>query len=314
MPIWIAMKISPLTMAVIIGLGSGVMNMVPWGGPTLRAATVFQMDVSELYRSVIPMQIFGLILALIAAVILGFMERKAIGYVKGQVVDVEMGKLEGAEELRRPKLVLVNVVLVIVLMWALIAGWASSAVLFVIGLPIALIINYGFNGVAAQRARIEAHSINALGTGSVLFSAGIFSGVLSGTGMLSAMASALASIVPNQLGGVMQYVMVVFSVPLTFIFDPDSFYYGVLPVLAEAAEQFGVDKVYMIRAAIIGFLSTGSVTCPLIGSTWLIVGLCKINLGDLQKKAFPFAIVMTLLMGCSGSLLDGYRSFKIKRV
>jgi len=285
-----------------VALGSGVMNILPWGGPTLRAATVLSMDVGELYRTMVPMQIVGLLCAFVAAGLLGLQERKAVSYVKGgSGIQLEMGKLEGADELRRPKLFLVNVAFVVLVMVVLIAGWAPSAVLFMMALPVALIIN--FRGVDLQKKRVEAHSINALGTTSVIFCAGIFSGVLTGTGMMEAMAMGIASVVPTQLGGVMQYLMVIFSVPFCFIFDPDSFYYGVLPVLSQAAAQFGVEPVNMARAAITGMISVGTACCPLIGSTWLLVGLTKINLGDLQKKTFPWAFAISIVMGVTGILI-----------
>jgi CitMHS family citrate-Mg2+:H+ or citrate-Ca2+:H+ symporter len=302
LPIYTTMQMNPVTLATIVGLSSGVVNMLPWGGPTLRAATVLQMEVAELYRSIIPMQVVGMILALIVAAIFGIRERKAIGYVKGQIsVKLEMGKLEGADELRRPKLVVVNIVFVIILMTALIAGWASSAVLFMLALPVALLIN--FRSVDIQKKRIDAHAVNALGTTSVIFCAGIFSGVLTNTGMMEAMAKGMASVVPHQLGGVMQYLMVIFSVPFSLIFDPDSFYYGVLPVLSQAAAEFGVAPVVMARAAIMGMISVGTVCCPLIGSTWLLMGLTKVNLGDVQKKALPFAFIMSLIMGLFGIII-----------
>ena len=55
-------------------------------------------------------------------------------------------------------------------------------VLFMIGFAVALIINYP--DLAEQRRRVAHHAGNALSVVSLIFAAGIFTGILSGTGMV----------------------------------------------------------------------------------------------------------------------------------
>ena len=84
--------------------------------------------------------------------------------------------------------------------------------------------------------------------------------------------------------------------PVSLLFDPDSFYFGVLPVLSSTAEAFGVPAIEVGRAAILGQMTTGFPVSPLTGSTFLLIGLCGIDLGEHQKKTIPYAFTTTIVM------------------
>lgn len=71
LPIFKKMKLNPLILLLLVGSFYRCNEAVPWGGPTIRAADAIEMDATELWVSMIPMQIFGLIISLGAAVICG---------------------------------------------------------------------------------------------------------------------------------------------------------------------------------------------------------------------------------------------------
>ena len=58
--------------------------------------------------------------------------------------------------------------------------------------------------------------------------------------MLAAMAHAAVGAVPPHLAPHIPFVLAIVSMPLSLLFDPDSFYLGALPVIAEVAGAFGV--------------------------------------------------------------------------
>jgi CitMHS family citrate-Mg2+:H+ or citrate-Ca2+:H+ symporter len=51
----------------------------------------------------------------------------------------------------------------------------------------------------------------------------------------------------------------------------DAFYFGVLPILAEAASHYGISPVEIARASIIG--QPIHLLSPLVPSTYLLCGL-----------------------------------------
>ncbi|MDN5351394.1 MAG: citrate-Mg2+:H+ or citrate-Ca2+:H+ symporter, CitMHS family [Clostridiales bacterium] len=296
LPLYDALGMRRTTLATIVALAAGTMNIVPWGGPTLRAASALEVSVTELFNPMLIPVICGILFVLFIAYTLGRNEKKRIEKEGANVDDVVIEKIVDEEKasLARPKLFWINILTIIVAIAVLIKGIFSPTVIFMMAFAFSLVLNYP--NVKDQRARVDAHAKAALMMASILFAAGLFTGILKGSGMLSAMAEVTVAMIPMSLGKVIPLLTGIVSMPASLLFDPDSFYFGVLPVLSQAASAFGVDPLNVGRAAILGQMTTGFPVSPLTGSTFLLVGLTGVDLGEHQKKTIPLAFLTTIVM------------------
>jgi citrate-Mg2+:H+ or citrate-Ca2+:H+ symporter, CitMHS family len=155
-----------------------------------------------------------------------------------------------------------------------------------------MVVNYP--RVSEQRERIAAHAGNVLAVVALIFAAGVFTGILTGTGMVTAMSGSFLNLIPDAWGPYLATITAVASMPFTFFISNDAFYYGVLPIVSEAAKASGIDPVAMARASLIG--QPVHLLSPLVPSTYLLVGLAGVEFGDHQKYTLVWAVLVCLLM------------------
>lgn len=290
LPLYDTLQMKRTTLATIAALAAGTMNILPWGGPTIRAATALEVNVTELFNPLLIPVIGGLLTVLIISYILG---KKEITDKSVRVEDITQDE-NTATDLERPRLYYFNIALVLFAVGILISGIAPPHIIFMVAFAISLIINYP--NPKQQGERINAHAKAALLMASILFAAGCFTGILKGSGMIDAMAESAVSYIPDVIGSHLAVITGVLSMPASLLFDPDSYYFGILPLLSTTASHFGVEAIEVGRASIIGQMTTGFPVSPLTGSTYLLIGLTGIELGDHQKKTIPLAFLVTIVI------------------
>jgi citrate-Mg2+:H+ or citrate-Ca2+:H+ symporter, CitMHS family len=295
LPLYDRLGIDRRVLACVVSMAAGV-NFLPWTGPMIRASASLHIPVSQLFRPLVPVQIVGLAFVFTVAWYLGRRcDRRTIAIEASAPPALPVESPSDAHvTLRRPRMLWVNGLMTLAIIAVMIAGTVDPAVTFMIGTAVALTINYP--DPAAQRARIDAHAKAALMMAAILLAAGSFTGIMKESGMLAAMARAAVGAIPSHLAPHIPIAMAVASMPLSLLFDPDSFYFGVLPVIAEVAGAFGVPAAQVGQAALLGQMTTGFPVSPLTPATFLVVGLTGIELGEHQRFTAPWLFAATLVM------------------
>ena len=143
-PVYKKMNIDSRILLCLTGACMGVMNLLPWGGPTARAATVLAMDATELWHMLIPLQVVGLMMNIVLAVLLGmFAIKHGAGAGKGVEVESDEKEKKEAADLRKSNAYLIfNFLLTVGVIALLSTGIGKSYVIFMLGLCILLAVNY----------------------------------------------------------------------------------------------------------------------------------------------------------------------------
>ncbi|MEV0885483.1 CitMHS family transporter [Streptomyces microflavus] len=340
-PLYKRLKMSLVVMTGVAATANGVMNTLPWGGPTARAATALKLDASEIFIPMIPALAVGLLAVFLLSYVLGLRERKRLGMLTldealvrepeqetvlagaggggedrlrkgsggsgsaeitqdgdGDEDDEDFKGLDPDRSTLRPRLYWFNAGLTVALLTAMIMQLMPIPVLFLLGAALALTVN--FPHMPDQRARIAAHADNVLNVSGMVFAAAVFTGVLTGTGMVENMADSVVSAVPDAMGPHMAIVTGLLSLPLTYFMSNDGFYFGVVPVLAEAGAAHGVSPLEIARASLAG--QALHMSSPLVPAVYVLVGMAKVEFGDHTRFTVKWAVLTSLVVLGAGIL------------
>ncbi|WP_432095878.1 CitMHS family transporter [Streptomyces sp. bgisy100] len=366
LPLYRRLKMSLVVMTGVAATANGVMNTVPWGGPTARAATALKLDAGDIFVPMIPALGVGLVCVFVLAYVLGLRERKRLGLLsldgpaeeapgrvtektaeqeteeQGEPVLVGAGAGPGAgagaaagedgtgtpaqrgtggagtaggtdadrddaptdavldphRATLRPKLYWFNAALTLALLALLILQTLPIPVLFLLGAAIALTVN--FPHMPDQKARVAAHAENVLNVSGMVFAAAVFTGVLTGTGMVEHMARYVVDAVPDGMGPHMGLVTGLLSIPFTYFMSNDGFYFGIVPILAEAGAAHGVAPVEIARASLVG--QALHMSSPLVPAVYVLVGMAKVEFGDHTRFTVKWAALTSLVVLAAGLL------------
>ena len=293
LPIYKRVGMNPLILVLLLLITNTSINLVPWGGPTARAAAALHLDAGEIFIGLIPAMLTGLIFAFALAVLFGLKERKRLQDVlltlpknaQSTTISPEL------DHIRRPKLYFFNLFLTLCLIGGMATGLAPLPVLLMVGFAVALLVNYP--KLVEQKQRIEAHSSSVIAVVSMIFAAGAFTGILNGTGMTDAMSAAIMSQLPDHAGSHLVAITAFLGIPMTFAMSNDAFFFGILPVIAASADSYGLNLVHIAQASVLGQMVHG--LSPLVAAGYLMSGLVNRDIGEMQRFCLFWALLGVLL-------------------
>ena len=306
LPVYKRLHMRRETLLLICVTAMGVMNLMPWGGPTMRAASVIEMEPNDLWFQLMPMQVVGFVLAIGTAIFWGFQEKKRIAKL-GDAAAEEAGKYDDSDEgagntdLARPQNFIFNVILTLAVIIVLVMDIFPAYYVFMVGCALGILVNY--RGKKLHSSIIKSHASAGLSMASTILCAGVFLGVLSKSGIMEKMAIMMANVIPTSLGKFLPVIIGILSVPLALLFDTDSYFYGLLPVLVSVGNQFGVNPAH-IAIAMVVCRNCATFISPVAPATYLGIGLAGVEIKDHIKYCFGWqwgvsivCLVAGLIMG-----------------
>ena len=306
LPVYKRLHMRRETLLLICVTAMGVMNLMPWGGPTMRAASVIEVEPNDLWFQLMPMQVVGFVLAIGTAIFWGFQEKKRIAKL-GDAAAEEAGKYDDSDEgagntdLARPQNFVFNVILTLAVIIVLVMDIFPAYYVFMVGCALGILVNY--RGKKLHSSIIKSHASAGLSMASTILCAGVFLGVLSKSGIMEKMAIMMANVIPTSLGKFLPVIIGILSVPLALLFDTDSYFYGLLPVLVSVGNQFGVNPAH-IAIAMVVCRNCATFISPVAPATYLGIGLAGVEIKDHIKYCFGWqwgvsivCLVAGLIMG-----------------
>ena len=296
LPICKKMNIRPQALLAAMCGGYGVMNLVPWGGPTMRAASVANVEVGDLYSFMIPGVICLAVVAFGIALIVSKIEKKHGAGIAAEVLSEEKEeqkeKKQGKKGIYVFNLILTLAMLVLLFMDTPLPLYS----IFMIAFAIALIVNYP--NAKQQNKKIKEYGTNAMVMTVTLFSVGVFMGVIKDSGMVEAMANTIVAVLPSAIAPHMHWFMCLFSVPLLMVLGTDAFYYALLPIIMGVVEPFGV-TAETVAAAFLLTATLGTPVSPSVAAVYVGLGLSDVSIGEHIKYSlrlvWPASIVVLVL-------------------
>lgn len=296
LPIYERVGLSKLKAACLLLQCTGLGNMFPWGGPTARAATAVHAEVSTLFVPLLLPLLACVAWTFIMAVILGRQERSRLSW---RADTAQKQPVAFASTPCAPWRFWTNWLLTAALIVLLVLDVMPMAYLFMLATAIMFLVN--FPRLDQQQEQLGRHAPAILSVASLIFAAAVFTGIFSETGMANALAQGIVNIIPAALGPYLAVITALISIPVTWLVSNDVFYFGMLPVLVQAASHYGIAPVEMARAALVG--QPVHILSPLVASTYLLVGMLKLDYAQTQRFTLRWSFITSMVFFAASLLL-----------
>lgn len=302
-PIYRKLGLKLMDLAVILILMNTILNLLPWSGPTARMLAVLpEVSANQILQALILPMVLSVVFVLLVCVYRGLRERARLGVT--HLTHAEIDELMDARRLdsgvmtvtRNKAIMIFNAVLTLTALAVLMAGVLEPVFIFLVGTLIAFAVN--FPNIPELKRFIDSTSADVLATVIMVIGAGVFMGIFTNSGMSTAVAQSLVDVFPASFGDSWPFVVALVSAPGGFFISNDAFFYGVLPVLAEAGQVYGFSQFEMGYASLMG--QAFHMLSPLTAFIYLLLNLTKVDMGEWQRSAGKWAAgIFAIMIGTS---------------
>lgn len=285
---------------LLIAQSVAVINLFPHGGGMVRVSSVTGLDVGLMFSTLFPVILACIGFNLASAVFYGMKEKKRISTLAPEMnsEDATMGEESGKKLGFR---YYANLVLTLMLLTLMFLNIVKSYFVFMVGLALALVINY--SNTKDQNGALKRLAGNAYPVGITMLASGVLVGVMGESGMLTEMANVIVMMIPESLKHFYTLIVGFVSLPLSVALGADGFYYGLTPLFTQVGATYGISTLSIVSIMMLARDAFGLIT-PVSAVTYLAPGMLGMELKDLIKFAikylfilFCFEVLMCIVLG-----------------
>lgn len=272
---------------LVMAQSIAVWNMLPFGGGLMRMSSVTGIEPSTMFRQLIPIIVIMSIYNLVTATLYGLAEKKRLSALSaagnGHVAEAHVSE-EAKPAVSKTRQIL-NLVLTLAIFGLLFTDKFSAYFIFMMGLALALIIN--FKNTKDQQETIKKHAASAFNITTIMLASGVLVGIMNGTGMLKEMANVIINLIPESLKNFYAVIVGLIGAPLSIALGADGFYYGLGPLFTKVGVEYGIPALNIACIMIMARDAFGMIT-PVSPVTFLAPGMLGKELKDFIKFTFKY--------------------------
>lgn len=311
-PFYKKFKISPIILMFFTTMGIVMDFDLPWTARTLRAVSLVpkvQNGPTALFGKILPVQVVFFILLLVIAYMVGLYVQKKQRIVVAKTTKKERialaNEVKDDQELTRPKLFLINVILTLIIIVCMVAfPTFPQYYLFAIGIVVAFMINYPDQKLQNKLWKKYAKSMVPV-MPTILLS-GVVVGIMTKSGMMKSMVTVLLRVLPKAVGPYI-YIIIALIAPLMFLFTNDTWYFVLLPIVMSLEAAYGVSEMVVIATL---FMNMGALLSP-IAQPQIYLGPSSVadsfTVPDYIKKSFLPIWLLNIVWVLLGLLLGAFK-------
>ena len=293
LPLFKKLKINPCYLYAIMAMGMGNLNKLPWSSSVALIGSIIGEDPTTIFRMIAPSVAVTTVFNFIAAYFIGKLAaRKPFDFEEHGIISAfAQGNVE-IQEVAIDKRFILNWLLTIGAFILIFQGDLQSYYVFMLVMVLALAVNY--KGVKEWNKAIDRFAPSILRMAMMVFTAGVFVGILTESNMMSAMAESIINIIPTSANNSFGLITTAISYVTDPLFTNDAYYAGVLPLFMTVAESISYPAM-SVCVAILLIRDSMQQVSPAQSRPWQMSAMLGVEYIDCMKALLPPLTIQIVL-------------------